>query len=196
MKAKLLLFFDTETTGVPINYKASFTDTTNWPRMIQLAYMIFKEDGTLVKQYDELIKPVGFVIPAEAERIHGISTQMAVNKGIDLAKAIREFWVDLNQVQTIVAHNMAYDYNIIGAEWVRCGKPLKSEPKEKICTMEATTKFCGIPNGKGGFKWPKLQELYFELFGRNFDNAHNALNDIRATAECYFELKKRGVLIN
>jgi DNA polymerase III epsilon subunit-like protein len=156
--------------------------------------MIYKENGTLVKEYDQIIKPIGFTIPDDAAKIHGITTQMAEKTGIELIKSIREFWVDLKQVHTIVAHNMAYDFNIIGAEWVRCGKPMKVEPKNKVCTMEATTKFCGIPNGKGGFKWPKLQELYFELFGRNFDNAHNALNDIRATSECYFELKRRGVL--
>ncbi len=191
----MILFFDTETTGVPKDYKAPFTNTANWPRMIQLAYIITKEDGTILKEYDELIKPVGFVIPEQAQKIHGISTEMALKSGVDLQKAIAEFWIDLNQVHTIVAHNLAYDYNIIGAEWVRTGKKQKSAPKNKICTMESTTKFVGIPNPKGvGFKWPKLQELYFELFGEEFDNAHNALVDIRATAKCFFELKNRGVI--
>ena len=33
------LFFDTETTGVPQDYKAPSSDTDNWPRMVQLANM-------------------------------------------------------------------------------------------------------------------------------------------------------------
>ena len=41
--------------------------------------------------------------------------------------------------------------------------------------------------GKIGYKYPRLEELYFKLFQENFD-AHNALNDVKATARCFWEL--------
>lgn len=59
--------------------------------------------------------------------------------------------------------------------------------------MESTTNFCAI-NGAYGYKWPKLSELHYKLFRTNFDEAHNAAVDITATAKCFWELKKRGVL--
>jgi len=31
---KMYLFFDTETTGLPRNWKAPVTDLDNWPRMV------------------------------------------------------------------------------------------------------------------------------------------------------------------
>ena len=32
----MYLIFDTETTGLPKNWKAPLTDFDNWPRMVQL----------------------------------------------------------------------------------------------------------------------------------------------------------------
>lgn len=58
--------------------------------------------------------------------------------------------------------------------------------------MKASTEFCKIP-GPYGYKWPKLEELYKILFNESF-NAHNALDDIRATARCFWELKNKNVI--
>ena len=35
----MYLFFDTETTGLPRNWKAPVTHLNNWPRMIQIAWI-------------------------------------------------------------------------------------------------------------------------------------------------------------
>ncbi len=35
------VFFDTETTGLPLNWKAPVTELENWPRLIQLAYIVY-----------------------------------------------------------------------------------------------------------------------------------------------------------
>ena len=62
--------------------------------------------------------------------------------------------------------------------------------------MQASTDYCAIPSNSpyGGYKWPKLEELYRKLFGCMFDNAHDALADVEATKKCYFELLDRGLL--
>ena len=70
----MYLVFDTETTGLPSNWNAPITDVNNWPRCVQIAWQLHDELGELVEQKDFLIKPDGFDIPYEAEKIHDIST--------------------------------------------------------------------------------------------------------------------------
>jgi DNA polymerase III epsilon subunit-like protein len=47
------------------------------------------------------------------------------------------------------------------------------------------------PSGKNNYKWPNLDELYHYLFGIRFDNPHDAINDVNACKQCFFEMKKR-----
>ncbi len=49
------LFFDTETTGLPANYKAHFTDVHNWPRVVQLAWMLADDEGKVLMQRCDII---------------------------------------------------------------------------------------------------------------------------------------------
>ncbi len=46
----MFLIFDTETTGLPKNYKAPVTDSDNWPRMVQVAWQLHDNSGKLFKQ--------------------------------------------------------------------------------------------------------------------------------------------------
>ena len=65
---------------------------------------------------------------------------------------------------------------------------------EKICTMKSSIDLCKLPPVRyGSFKFPKLEELHHHLFGCSFDGAHDALEDVRATARCFFEMKKLGI---
>ncbi|MDP2042871.1 MAG: 3'-5' exonuclease, partial [Algoriphagus sp.] len=69
----MYLFFDTETTGLPKNYKAEITDLDNWPRLVQLAYLIYSPNGKLEVERNYILKPQNFKIPLEATNIHGIT---------------------------------------------------------------------------------------------------------------------------
>ena len=91
---------------------------------------------------------------------------------------------------------MSFDEKIIGAEFLRNGFANIIVTKNKICTKDESVNFCAIPgvNGKDGFKWPKLSELHKKLFNTDFADSHNAAADITATAKCFWELKRRGVL--
>jgi DNA polymerase III epsilon subunit-like protein len=185
---------DTETVGLPINYKAPPSDTENWPRMIQLAFIVLDKDMVTTQEYSAIIKPDGFTIPKEASDLHGITTERAMAEGIPLIDAMVSFCNAVNECEVIVAHNLAFDQSVIGAEMIRTGiYPVKKERK-KICTMEASTAFCAIPGQYGKFKWPKLQELYKKLFDKEFDGAHNALNDVLATRECFWSLMAQGII--
>ena len=87
----MYLIFDTETTGLPKSWNAPITDTDNWPRCIQIAWQLHDEMGKLIEHDDFLIQPEDFNIPYDAERIHGISTDLALEQGIQLEEGLNIF---------------------------------------------------------------------------------------------------------
>lgn len=189
----MYLFFDTETTGLPRNWKAPVTDLNNWPRMIQIAWILGDNNGNRVEADDFIIKPENFEIPIEASRVHRISTERAINEGEDLERVLNNFNELVERSDFIVAHNISFDEKIIGAELLR--KKIRSDfnRKRKLCTMRSSTNYCKLP-GSYGYKWPKLSELHFKLFGEYFDEAHDASVDINATEKCFWEMRKNGLI--
>jgi exonuclease RNase T and DNA polymerase III len=188
------LFFDTETTGIPNDYKAPCTNTDNWPRLIQLGWLLTDAAGRILSEGNHIVRPDGFEIPKAASDVHGITTEFALENGKPLLDVIFAFGADLNQADCMVGHNLDYDLHIVGAEYVRLGYDSRIMfARPTLCTMQATIQFCNIP-GRFGPKWPKLMELYTKLFGQEFDGAHDAMADIRATKDCFFELLKRGIV--
>lgn len=189
----MYLFFDTETTGLPRNYKSPASDTNNWPRLVQIAWRLHDESAKVLDAQEYIIKPEGFTIPAEASKVHRITTERANEEGVELQKVLDDFALLINEAQYIVAHNISFDEKIIGAEFYRKNVANKLEQRSKICTMHSTTDFCKLP-GRYGYKWPKLQELHLKLFGEEFEEAHDAAADIDATAKCFWKLKELGVI--
>jgi DNA polymerase III epsilon subunit-like protein len=187
------LFFDTETTGVPKSYKAAVTDLNNWPRLVQVAWLITDDEGNELKAVEYIIRPNGFAIPQEASRIHGITTENALQNGYELLQVMQEMVVDISNAGTLIAHNISFDEKIIGAELIRVGLDCDLTARTKKCTMQSSTNFCKIP-GPYGYKWPRLDELHMLLFKHGFNNAHSALADVVACSKCYFELKRLGVM--
>jgi DNA polymerase-3 subunit epsilon len=186
----MILFFDTETTGVPKNYDAPISEVNNWPRLVQLAYIKADWDGNVIDSGDFIIKPDGFKIPIESSKIHGITDEVAVHSGIGLIEVLELLHIEIEAAALLVAHNVKFDKKIIAAEFFRSGINCSILRKPTICTMESSTNFCALP----GYKWPKLSELYKKLFGEEFQEQHNARNDIFATYKCFWELNKRGII--
>ncbi len=189
----MYLIFDTETTGLPKRWNAPITDTDNWPRCIQIAWQLHDEMGNLVESQDYLVKPDGFNIPYDAEKIHGISTELAAQNGISLTEVLEKFNIAMAKTKFIVGQNVGFDVNIMGAEFYRMGveNPLQELPVLDTCT-EHTAQLCQIPGGRGGkFKLPTLTELHQFLFGEPFGEAHNATADVEATTRCFLELIRK-----
>jgi len=190
----MYIIFDTETTGLPKRWNAPITDTDNWPRAIQIAWQVHDQWGNLVEAKDYLIRPEGFDIPYDAERIHGISTALAVQKGESLDRVLAEFNEALSESKFVVGQNVGFDVNVMGAEFHRAQLEslMASMPVLDTCT-EKTAKLCQIPGGRGGkFKLPTLTELHQHLFGEPFNDAHNATADVEATTRCFLELIRTG----
>lgn len=192
-KSQMHLFFDTETTGVPRNYKAPASDLHNWPRLVQLAWILADDEAHEIASAEHIVRPDGFTIPADAVRIHGITTATALLDGVELESVLGAFASALAQASVLVAHNMSFDERILGAEFLRTGRPNLLESKARRCTMLEATDYCRLP-GRYGYKWPTLDELHRVLFGTPADGAHQALLDVRTCARCYFELKRRAIM--
>ena len=192
----MFLIFDTETTGLPRNYNAPVTDFDNWPRMVQIAWQLHDRTGNLLQFNSITIKPEGFSIPFNASQIHGITTERAQLEGENLLTVLQQFSKIIAQCNYLCGHNIEFDTNIIGAEFLRCGLPNFFESKSTIDTKnDNTTMYCALPGGRGGkFKWPSLTELYIKLFNTKFEEAHHAAFDVQATARVFFEIIKRGII--
>jgi DNA polymerase-3 subunit alpha len=192
----MYLIFDTETTGLPKRWDAPLTDSENWPRCIQIAWQIHDSKGGLVAHQDYLIQPEDFTIPFDSEQIHGISTALAMAEGVSLSTVLADFQKALDGVHYIVGHNVSFDRNIMGAEFLRAGlsDPLEEKPVIDTCTEE-TAQLCQLPGGRGGkFKLPTLGELYHFLFQQSFEEAHNATADVEATSRAFLELIRQDKL--
>ena len=188
------LFFDTETTGLPKDYNAPSWDLDNWScRLVQLSWIMKDDNQTLLSQGDLIIKPDGFEIPVESSQIHGITTEIAKEKGVDLKKAVYYFLGACRMADLIVGHNVNYDMHVVGAELIRTWGKDFIEKLPTADTMLSSIEFCKIP-GKYGYKWPKLMELHNKLFGCDFEDAHNSFADISATEKCFWELRKKKLI--
>lgn len=190
-----ILFFDTETTGTPKDYKASYEDVDNWPRITQIAWLLCDETGAVLSQYQSLVFPDGWEVPTEEFFINNnMSTERCAEEGFPIDGILEQFMAAKMEADFLAAHNLNFDHRVLWAEFIRAGM----EPRRgmnKICTMMKSTSVCKLPSPTGrGFKWPKLEELYRFLFNKEMEGAHDAMADITATKDCFFELVNRGVI--
>jgi len=181
------LFFDTETSGF-YSRKLSAADP-NQAWAVQLG-MILSTRDFIYHEANLIIKANGRKINPHAEAVHCISVEISEKVGVPerLALTLFEFLVD--RATTLVCHNYDFDYSIINAMIARH----KSIPyiRDTYCTMKSSTDLCKLPGKYGKWKWPKLQELHKFLFNEEFEDAHDALADVRATRRCYYEMVKES----
>ncbi len=189
----MYLIFDTETTGLPRNWNAPLNDLENWPRVVQIAWQLHGKKGDLLEAKSFLIKPNGFNIPFKAQDIHGISTELASRDGLELEKVVQEFLNAIKKSRFLIGHNLKFDTNVLGAEFIRAGinPKLLDLPILDTCTQR-TAKVTQIKGRGNAFKIPKLSELHFKLFAKEFEEAHNASADVEASARCFWELVRIG----
>jgi DNA polymerase III epsilon subunit-like protein len=191
----LHLIYDTETTGLPIDYKAHVHDVDNWPRLVQLAFMVCNDHWETLTTRNYIIKPVGFEISDEVAEIHGVSQERALEEGVDILVPLRELAITQELVDVQVGHNINFDRKVLGAEFIRNDMEeaydYAKDMLPRICTMFKTTKLVGLKLGNRP-KWPKLEELYSFLFNEPLNDAHDAMVDVMATRACYKRLVGTG----
>lgn len=191
-----ILFFDTETTGLPAKFDL---EPELWfVRLVQLAFVQTVDDKPF-KTYKAIIKPQGYEIPNGM--IHGITNERALAEGVEAQEALKHFCEAWRTSDLIVCHNYDFDCSVIDSEYFQLKGDYLILPylgkrnlpqRNGFCTMQTGTGICKLPGYRGRYKFPKLQELYWHLFGNGFEGAHDALSDVRATMDCFFELKRLG----
>lgn len=189
----MILFFDTETNGVARDYTAPPSTGDNWPRMTQLAYVLATNAGDIVARYQTLIQPDGWEVPTTEFFVkNGMSTARCAEFGISATRALAQFVQAVEACDTIIAHNIRFDYGVVGSEMMRYGIRANKRP-ERHCTMEALTPIMQLPSTyPGKYKWPKLEEAYCYVTGKEMVNAHDAMGDVDALVEMYFTIQRKS----
>jgi DNA polymerase-3 subunit epsilon len=190
-----ILFFDTETTGLP-NKRNPF-DHQDQPYVCQIGAILMDKDK-IRSEINLIIKPDGWIIPEEAAKIHGITQAAALQYGVAAKGALSLFYRLAEMAHTVVAHNASFDVLMIEI----MGAHMQLQPKRPLfsnlfCTMQNSTNVVKIPptekmvaKGMTQYKSPNLQEAYKFFFGKEFEGAHDAMADVRACRDVYYELKK------
>ena len=148
----MYLIFDTETTGLPKDFKKSYSDLDNWSsaRCVQLSWQLHDRLGKLIDSGNDIIQPDGFEIPQASIKIHRITNELANEKGITIKNAINNFNLALEKAAFVIGHNIMFDVNVIGSEYHRIGIPCKLHDMQCIDTMITTVNYCKIRIGKEG----------------------------------------------
>lgn len=197
MTLKDVLFFDTETTGVP-DRKAKWSEDYNeFPHVVQLAWM----HGC--KAESHVIRPEGWEIPEETTAIHGISTEYAMEYGEPFAVVVDMFIQDCHEAGLICGHNVHFDTGIIKANILReLGREYYDANDvetalykgKRIDTMRPTIKWVDARKANGCIKFPNLSDLYARCFPGETFPAHNAFEDVKAVARCLPVLIENGLV--
>lgn len=195
-----VLFFDTETNDQAKSYQASYETPSNWPRLIQLGWIVTDEEGNVLDEQKHYITSDGFTIAPGAHAVNGITLQDLEEKGKPLGDVMLDFLKHVEAVDLVVAHNIDFDKPVVASELFHAlNLPVSAEDffnKNSFCTMKETTHVTNIRvHGRSHPKWPRLEELHTHLFGEGFSGAHDALADTRACARCFWQLVEDGFLV-
>lgn len=200
------LFIDTETTGLlPTKHYEKYEEyLMDAPYLVQVALLLYDKDFNKLTERNIILAPQGYVIPDESVRIHGITNSYAIENGEDRYEVMKYLKRVYDTVDVIVGHNLSFDLEVIDNELIREHFSAYSNGKNEdgsysirfykaetlIDTMKLGAEVCKIPSTIKGekYKWPTLDELYRKLFGKSFQGQHNAINDVKATYECYCKM--------
>jgi len=174
--------FDFETSGLPKGRKPVTRETLGQHdtcRAVSLSAARFSSKGRLVDTFDAMILPTDFSISPGSVAIHGITEEMAKSKGRPFLQVFTDFMTFIGpRTKTMVAHNAKFDVSVLRSEMIRHGIDLSlTDDLNFRCTLELY---------RERFLKPiRLGVLYEEIFGEQFENAHNSLADCIACGRVY-----------
>lgn len=192
-----ILFFDTETTGLP-DFRSP-PGAQFQPRVIQIAAILTDGDGKTINQFCSLVKlDAGQEIHQKALDKHGITWDMADRYGLSATSCLRLMERFIGMADAVVAHNIWFDDWMLARESAACGgEGVSPINKTKLCTQELSAPILNLPPTEkmlaAGFNKPKspnLGEAFAHFFGRDFEDAHNAMADCMACKDVYFEIMR------
>lgn len=186
-----LLFVDTETTGLPRRWQPPYSVEQNWPHMAQLAWQVYTEAGELVKSEAAYLPVPAGSMTAASQAIHGLSPEFLAAQGQPPEQVLRRFLADVHQYRPrVVGHFLQLDFHMLGAAFWRAGLPNPLPGLPQFCTMQSSRLLPLRPANRA----LRLAELYALLFQETMPRLHDAGTDAAATARCFFELRRQGVI--
>lgn len=202
------LFYDTETTGLPLFSEPS--EHPDQPHIVQLAGLLVDLETRLtIASMDVIVRPDGWVIPDEVAAIHGITTEHAMDVGIPEEMAVEmllELWGCTQAARRLrIAHNEGFDARIVR---IGCKRHIDHRADLVIapsddwkagraeCTQLLSTPILKLPPTEKmkaakrfHHKSANLSEAYLHFTGKPLENAHSAMADVQACAAVYFAIK-------
>jgi len=174
--------FDFETSGLPKGRKPVTQETLgqyDTCRAVSLSAARFSSRGRLVDTFDAMILPTDFTISPGSIAIHGITEDMARSKGRPFLQVFTDFMTFIGpRTKTIVAHNAKFDVSVLRSEMLRHDIDLSLIDDLNFC--------CTLELYRERFLKPiRLGVLYEDIFGEQFENAHNSLADCIACGRVY-----------
>lgn len=176
------------------NWKAPFTDTFTWPRILHISWILLDEDFKPIEDFNAYTKHPGFKI--NESMLEPCSIEMAeYEENASEIKDVMELFAKvITKAEIIFSFNQNYNENIAGAEFLRTGVKHELFTKENFCLMQESTFYCALPGRGGKMKWPSLNELHAILFNQKYGPSGNARADVVAAARCFIKLMKLGEL--
>ncbi len=193
------LFYDTETTGLPDF--GSPSEAEHQPHIVQLAAsLVDTETRQIIERISVIVRPDGWDIPVEASNVHGITTEIAMRKGMGELDALNLFLDMAKQTPCRVAHNISFDERILRIAICRHQSKESADTFRDVGQLECTAKLATpvlrlpptakmIRAGRNHFKTPNLTEAYERLTGSKMTGAHDAQADVRACIAIYFAIQ-------
>lgn len=174
------LIFDTETTGLITRGRA----LDKQPEIVEFYAAVYNlKTGKKTAEYWQLIKPRLGSIPEVTSKIHGIWDK-DVAKSPTFDKVAKEIKSIIEKSPIVIAHNAAFDRDMVNLEFERLGEKVKW--KRVICTIEQTMHVKGHRLS--------LSNLHEHLMGEKFEGAHRANVDVAALARCATKLYSQGAI--
>jgi DNA polymerase III epsilon subunit-like protein len=191
-----IMVFDVETTGLPPAKSVTDKNYVRYPRIVQIAWMVFDKEMGEIKERSYIIRQ-SRKIPAASISVHGITDDIADQKGVDISMVLEEFIEDVRRVDILVGHNVNFDKNVVISELMRANiNDFLMRSKETFCTMLNLTEYCAIEKYDGSYKWPSLKEAFESLYPLYLgdDLLHDALSDVRICAKCLDAMWRKEIV--
>ena len=200
-----ILFFDTETNGLPRVKNAPIATVDNWPRVVQIAWQIWEfgpgdTAPSHVQSLSFLVKPSPELVwDTGSFAIHKISKERATLEGRPGNEVFQAFLTALQSISVVCAHNVAFDKPVVLAELLRHSIDIRAWPQIEYCTCINTKELLKLPSRYAKpwdmYKLPKLVELYTFLYSpaQAFE-FHSAAGDVQCLVQCFLELVRRRLV--
>ncbi|CAO3404261.1 3'-5' exonuclease [Azospirillum palustre] len=194
---KTLLFYDTETTGLP-DFKAP-SDAAHQPHITQIAALLTDEAGNKLASLDLLVRPDGWTIPPDLQELTGITMERAEAGGVPELVALSAFEALWRRASLRIAHNESFDARILRIGFKRFAgicdlEEWKGGPA--ACTQVLSTPILKLPPtekmkaaGRNHHKSANLREAYEFFTGKPLSGAHNAMIDVMGVKAVWFAIQ-------